>query len=450
MRRGAILSVLLVLFLWGKDTAPGQFPFLPKAPEGTAFQPQQVYFEAINLPGDNPAESLVDVLFRIDEGFFIAVRNEDASLSSAFVRRGDVVVELLDSNRVSVARNLLRVLHPSFTEANRAPARKWITGRISLSVPPGRYFIAMSVEDRESLRRFQDQRRMVVASDFSAGPPMMSTPFLVSFADSAQLIPTNYGGGFRFGASARAAFVLTNLADQSPLQVSFTIEQIETPDTYAGTPITDTVTQIRPQGPIQLHPDTVDPAYRVETTGERHYLVVVPLPVASLAAGLYKMEMTVWNERVRLTRPVTLNTAWPDMPRSLRDPAYAISCLRHIVSEDELDSLDSGNGEALRRNLFAFWKPKDRTPESAYNEVMVEYYSRVDYSSAHFGTLRQPDGAFSDRGYVYIIHGPPARTERKLDPDGYREVWYYDGNGKTFVFLDRTRTGDYILSQTAQ
>jgi len=139
---------------------------------------------------------------------------------------------------------------------------------------------------------------------------------------------------------------------------------------------------------------------------------------------------------------------WPDMPRSLRNVDEAIAFLRYIASEATVDSLLDGPLEARWTNLERFWKPRDRSPETAPNEVMTEYYRRVDHARETFGTLRQPDGFLSDRGRIYVLHGPATSTERSLDPtEGFREVWTYARSNKTFVFVDRTKTGDYILLQ---
>jgi len=137
---------------------------------------------------------------------------------------------------------------------------------------------------------------------------------------------------------------------------------------------------------------------------------------------------------------------WPDMPLSLKDVDYALDVMRYITTENQLDSLRNGNYEVRRKHLEEYWKVRDRTPETAYNEVMTEYYRRVDYAMRAFGTLRIPDGARSDRGRIYILHGPPTRTERTLNPNGlYEEVWIYEQFKKRFTFVDNSRNGTYEL-----
>ncbi|HTR99827.1 MAG TPA: GWxTD domain-containing protein, partial [Bacteroidota bacterium] len=57
-----------------------------------------------------------------------------------------------------------------------------------------------------------------------------------------------------------------------------------------------------------------------------------------------------------------------------------------------------------------------------------------------------PDGFRSDRGRIYVLYGPPTSSDRTLDPvAGHREVWTYARLKKRFIFIDRDRSGNYIL-----
>jgi hypothetical protein len=77
---------------------------------------------------------------------------------------------------------------------------------------------------------------------------------------------------------------------------------------------------------------------------------------------------------------------------------------------------------------------------------MAEYYQRCDYALENFGTLRQANGIKTDRGKIYILYGPPAKTERLLTPGTPpKEIWYYDNLGMKFIFVDESRAGNYKL-----
>jgi GWxTD domain-containing protein len=145
----------------------------------------------------------------------------------------------------------------------------------------------------------------------------------------------------------------------------------------------------------------------------------------------------------------TFQMVWPEMPLSLRDIDFALEALRHITTEAELDSLKRGTRETRLRHLEEFWRAKDKTPATAFNEMMVEYYRRVDYTMQAFSSMRGGDGYKSDRGRIYILYGPPTTTERSLDPAaGYQEIWVYEKLGKKFVFVDQSKSGNYTLAAT--
>jgi hypothetical protein len=80
---------------------------------------------------------------------------------------------------------------------------------------------------------------------------------------------------------------------------------------------------------------------------------------------------------------------------------------------------------------------------------MVEYYRRVDHAMRAFSSMRGFDGHKSDRGRIYILYGPPTKTQRSLDPStGYQEVWIYEKQNKKFVFVDQSKSGNYTLVAT--
>ena len=98
--------------------------------------------------------------------------------------------------------------------------------------------------------------------------------------------------------------------------------------------------------------------------------------------------------------------------------------------------------EALFRD---FWKRRDPTPGTEQNELMQEYYYRVEYANTHFSTNR--NGWETDRGRIFILYGEPSDVEQhpfEINSKPY-EVWYYNALNRRFVFVDYTGFGDYEL-----
>ena len=79
------------------------------------------------------------------------------------------------------------------------------------------------------------------------------------------------------------------------------------------------------------------------------------------------------------------------------------------------------------------------------NEVMEEYYRRVNFTNANFSVFME--GWKTDQGMVYIILGPPSDIDRhpfELDSKPY-EIWSYYQFNRQFVFVDQTGFGEYRL-----
>lgn len=135
------------------------------------------------------------------------------------------------------------------------------------------------------------------------------------------------------------------------------------------------------------------------------------------------------------------------MPRTITDLDEAIDQMVYIASASELSEIERAETfEEKLEKYFEYWNSKDPTPNTPRNEVMLEYYRRVDYSNKNFEAYSR-DGWKTDMGMVYIILGPPDYVERHpfaMDSKPY-EVWDYHHYNRRFVFVDHTGFGDYRL-----
>ena len=91
-----------------------------------------------------------------------------------------------------------------------------------------------------------------------------------------------------------------------------------------------------------------------------------------------------------------------------------------------------------------YWKKLDPTPETELNEVMDEFFQRIEFSSSNFSELGP--GWQSDRGRVYIIFGPPEHIEMtNQNNQGYKYIIWHYPSGKQFIFIDEGMFGNYQL-----
>ena len=141
-----------------------------------------------------------------------------------------------------------------------------------------------------------------------------------------------------------------------------------------------------------------------------------------------------------------IRVAWLNKPISLRNPEFAIEMLKYIVEEELVSNILDEDEEDYQRALHEFWKQYDPTPETEYNELMEEYYSRIDYAALEFRGISKNNGLSTDRGKIYIKHGKPDNIERASDSNGYVvETWVYKILNQKFVFVDKQGTGNFIL-----
>jgi len=139
---------------------------------------------------------------------------------------------------------------------------------------------------------------------------------------------------------------------------------------------------------------------------------------------------------------------WLEKPISLRNPEFAIEMLKYIEDENELEKLLDADTDEYQMVLHNYWRKYDPTPDTEYNEIMDEYYSRIDYAALEFKGLSKKNGISTDRGKVYIRYGKPDNIERSSNEFGYVvETWFYSNPKQKFVFVDKQGTGNFILME---
>jgi len=136
----------------------------------------------------------------------------------------------------------------------------------------------------------------------------------------------------------------------------------------------------------------------------------------------------------------------PGISSYVDDIEMAIKQMRYILSNDERKELKTRLKEDKEQLFYQLWKGRDPTPDTEYNELMDEYFQRVEYVNEHFSGW-QP-GWETDRGMIYILFGPPDEIQRSnptATNSAIYQIWNYYKINKQFVFRDQNGFGDYRL-----
>lgn len=135
---------------------------------------------------------------------------------------------------------------------------------------------------------------------------------------------------------------------------------------------------------------------------------------------------------------------WINKPKSLHNIEFAIKMLNYIEDENVVASIKKAKNEIIA--LYSYWEKYDPSKSTKYNELMYEFYTRVDYAVNNFTTVGVKNGAESDRGKVFIVYGEPTEIARINNNLGkVSEIWSYQKLGKTFTFIDKSGTGKFDL-----
>ncbi len=123
--------------------------------------------------------------------------------------------------------------------------------------------------------------------------------------------------------------------------------------------------------------------------------------------------------------------------------------MRYILTNDERKKAKGKKGKELESLFLSFWKERDPTPNTSINELMEEYYIRINYVNEYFN-MSWREGWETDFGMIYILFGPPDQIERSNSTSvnsSIYQVWYYNRINKQFVFKDQNGFGDFKLDR---
>lgn len=139
------------------------------------------------------------------------------------------------------------------------------------------------------------------------------------------------------------------------------------------------------------------------------------------------------------------NIIWFEKPIYLYKIDLALRPMQYLMSETQYDSVSGLSRPQLEKWFRAFWKRRDDTPSSAFNELLFEYYKRVDFCNHHF-SRRSQEGWETDRGRIYLLYGEPQKiVNRRYSASTLPYlVWIY-GDSLEFVFVDKNNSGEFYL-----
>jgi GWxTD domain-containing protein len=163
------------------------------------------------------------------------------------------------------------------------------------------------------------------------------------------------------------------------------------------------------------------------------------IPVEKILPGEYELTILRNNSKYHT---YSFNISWHNRPISLNNLDYAVELMKYVATEKEIELLlESDN---LSTDFLTWWKEKDPTRFTPFNEAIQQYYSRVDYAFFSFKTISESDGALTDRGKVFILKAFPKEVEEAFENNETLIKWKYPSINKEYVF-ELINAGNYRL-----
>jgi len=400
-------------------------PFIPRLPFES---------EIISLPRTD-GDFSVYFIYKIPYKMLVFERKEE-TFNAGF----RVTVEVLDKDSKIVARDIKdsKVMVNNFESTN--DFNLFLQDFLSFKLKSGEYKISTLISDMNSTGELPLETielNIEENKDKLVQHPLVISSQEIFCDDKKAFILANSGGNVPF--SSDKFHLVIPVTDTLISDIDVIIENNE--EVIISTKVNESY--VIPIGIAECEK-------HLSVTKNSETLLLRIFVLRNVNEKLIEGEVTlkVINEEKSIDEEYQSKIVWFNKPFSLMDPEKAIEFLSFIETDSAVYSLLTQSSSDYPKILKDYWAKFDPTPETAYNEVMFEYYSRVDFAIREFKGISKGNGAKSDRGMVYIRFGKPDKIDRSSNPQGQvMEIWIYSNPGRKFSFIDKKGTGNFTLTE---
>lgn len=406
-----IICTQLYSQMSGKRETPYGFEINVKPP---IYYDQYITYKG----GANHPQLSIDIAIQNDLLFF-------TKTDEGYVAGYDITIFVKDSaTQTTLFSNMIkeRVIEKDFKTTNSRERYQNNSKSFTLDIPPGDYDLHLKLTDETTGNTFRSRRKIKIPdlnSVFSATEINLYTP---DNSISTEIIVGENRSTVKFNQELRT-HLETVVFDHNSISVLSELFYIED----------EARTEVKTQ---QFDLPVIDSLAIIEEVLERKYL----------KEGDYLLIYTISVAEQKVEVKKNFSVIWYKKPIYLYDLELAVRPLAHILSEEEMDHIESISDSDLKKWFDDFWKKKDPEPEIPYNEIQKEFYTRVLQADRKYSE-EYTDGWATDRGKAFILYGQPERIEEYhyLTNTKPYEIWYFDSLNKKLVFIDKNEDNTFHL-----
>jgi len=325
----------------------------------------------------------------------------------------------------------------------------YTSGSLSSQLEPGNYNYILQLSMMQEVNERNTQRRNLKVPDLfekKTGEVILIRDVQENDKDESVLELMNMQNNTPFGKDFYTLIRIPNYDNSTDYSISIANTTTSNRDTTVVDEVYSTTldhNDVNENSTVTLNKNGTP---KLTLSSGDYTYALISIPASSFENALYELKV-VNSGSGELIAQYYFRSFWADMPASLYNLDISIRHLKYILSEEEVEKINDGNDRQRERKFREFWEQRDPTANTVYNELMAEYYRRIDYAFNEFGSQENPLGHESDQGEVYIKFGPPENKERTFPETGRTmEVWEYPN--RSFVFESTTGFGDFVLVGT--
>lgn len=422
-------------------------------------QQQQASFDYLTLPGENENSVQFAVIFHVPYSSLPFKKNRDRSSKNKYFSSMDLMLEVFKAESSTEKRKNISLegLEPAGRafwadtvyvqdyESSQSDDL-FLNGYIKVNLKPGtyNYVLQMKRGDQTDSRMSRTQSINITSYGQKKTGSILVSPTYSRKPESSRFALNTTGNTVDYAEDFYAIAHLPQYEEDESYTIHITKLNTLQQDTTKQSEVfskklTDEniKTGVRPQ----LLQAEGNPSLSLNAAQNGYTYAIINVPNSEFENSLYRI--SIKSSSGEIVARDTFRSQWNDMPTSLLNLDIAIDMLRFIANKETIRKIASGTPAERERKFRSFWKERDPTPNTEFNELMAEYYQRIDYTYKNF-TTENTKGYNSDRGEVYIKYGPPNDINRKFPKEGATtEVWTYPN--RQFIFKATTGFGDFKL-----
>jgi len=379
-----------------------------------------IQFLAVSQPSEKEGHSYLNLYIKMPYSTLQFIRE-----SNAFEAAYDFSVEVTTEQTDKIERKFWREEISTIDFNETTSPKRHLNSRAQLELLPGNYTILLEINSLNSSQNFSLKKTVVVKSFWEKGL-CISDPVFTSAAseenDGTVILSDSENITAEYSNGIELYFQIFNKSKED-FNLKWRVSSYYSDE-------------------LEIFSDDI-----LVSSDEQIIEKNLILNKELLYSGPYLVVINVERNGISDEVKKRFNLMWLNKPINLDNIEELLDQMSYIIPKDTFQVIRQSSTAEKKEYFEKFWNSRDPEPETPQNELMREYFRRIDYANQVF-SYRKKIGSKTDRGRTYIVYGEPDRRIKLYNEPGKPpfEIWVYSRINKKYLFVDRYRIGEFPLT----